>query len=87
MRTHRGAGHHLPRISEAAQAATTFFGVSIPPCYGSQFISHDLELWADANDVTLDFFRVVLPYLFKSNSISSIFSSSRIIRASAEAAA
>ncbi|PTX35799.1 putative transposase [Allosediminivita pacifica] len=28
-----------------------------PTCYGSEFISRDLDLWAYANDVTLDFSR------------------------------
>lgn len=32
-----------------------------PTCYGSEFISRDLDLWAYANDVTLDFSRPSKP--------------------------
>lgn len=32
-----------------------------PTCYGSEFISHDLDLWAYANGVTLDFSRLGKP--------------------------
>ncbi len=41
----------------AAQPAITFASASFPRCYGSEFISRDLDLWAYANDVTLDFSR------------------------------
>jgi len=41
----------------AAQAAITFQQRFFPTCYGSAFISRDLDLWAYANDVTLDFSR------------------------------
>ena len=44
-------------VLEAAQAAITLNGVSFPTCYGSEFISRDLDLWAYANNVTLDFSR------------------------------
>ncbi len=44
-------------ILEAAQAAITLNGASFPTCYGTEFISRDLDLWAYANDVTLDFSR------------------------------
>jgi putative transposase len=42
---------------EAMQAAITLKGVLFPTCDGNEFISRDLDLWAYANDVTLDFSR------------------------------
>ncbi len=42
-------------IWQTAQAAITFNGASFPTCYGSEFIFRDLDLWAYANNVTLDF--------------------------------
>ena len=48
-------------ILEAAQAAITFNGALFPTCYGSEFISRDLDLWAYANNVTLDFSRTSKP--------------------------
>lgn len=41
----------------APQAVITFNSASFPTCYGSEFISRDLDLWAYANGVTLDFSR------------------------------
>jgi putative transposase len=41
----------------APQAATTLNDAYFPTCYGGEFISRDLDLWAYANDVTLDFSR------------------------------
>ncbi len=41
----------------AALAAITYQQRMFPTCYGSEFISRDLDLWAYANDVTLDFSR------------------------------
>jgi putative transposase len=37
--------------------ATTFQQRFFPTCYGLEFISRDLDLWAYADDVTLDFSR------------------------------
>ena len=41
----------------AARAAITSNKRFFPRCYGSEFISRDIDLWAYANDVTLDFSR------------------------------
>lgn len=41
----------------APRAATTFNGDPFPTCYGTEFVSRDLDLWACANDVTLNFSR------------------------------
>ena len=35
----------------------TSLNASFPMCYGSEFISCDMDLWAYANNVTLDFSR------------------------------
>ncbi|WP_243721964.1 integrase core domain-containing protein, partial [Meridianimarinicoccus aquatilis] len=48
---------HPLRDVEAARAAITCRQRFFPACYGSEFISRDLDLWAYANDVTLDFSR------------------------------
>ena len=44
-------------ILGAARAAITSKQCFFPTCYGSEFISRDLDLWAYANDVILDFSR------------------------------
>jgi putative transposase len=41
----------------APRVAITFRQRCFPTCYGSEFISRDLDLWAYANDVILDFSR------------------------------
>ena len=41
----------------AAQVVIASQSTSFRRCYGSEFISLDLDLWAYANDVTLDFLR------------------------------
>ena len=56
MRPATGYGHTL-RYLRAARAAITSKQRFFPTCYGSEFISRDLDLWAYANDVTLDFSR------------------------------
>ncbi|OWU70633.1 integrase core domain-containing protein, partial [Phaeobacter sp. 22II1-1F12B] len=48
---------HLLRYLEAAQAIIALKPASFRRCYGSELISRDLDLWAYANDVTLDFLR------------------------------
>ena len=48
-------------IREAAQAAITFNGASFPTCYGTEFTSRDLDLWAYSKQVTLDFSRPSKP--------------------------
>jgi putative transposase len=42
---------------KAAQAAMPCTNASFPTCYGTEFLSRDLDLRAYANDVTLDFSR------------------------------
>ena len=49
-----GYGHPL-RDRETARVAITCRQRLFPTCYGSEFISRDLDLWAYANNVTLDF--------------------------------
>jgi putative transposase len=44
-------------ILEAAQAAITFNSAPFPTCYGSEFISRDLDLWAYSKLVTLELSR------------------------------
>ena len=56
LRPETGYGHTL-RYLRAARVAITLKQRSSPTCYGSEFISRDLDLWAYANDVTLDFSR------------------------------
>uniref|UniRef100_UPI002492A95A integrase core domain-containing protein n=1 Tax=Roseibium album TaxID=311410 RepID=UPI002492A95A len=48
---------HLLRNLRAAQAIIASKSTSFRRCYGSEFISRDLDLWAYANEVTLDFSR------------------------------
>jgi putative transposase len=45
------------RYLGAAQGVRVSKSASFRRCYGSEFISRDLNLWAYANDVTLDFSR------------------------------
>ena len=47
----------LLRLLRATQPAMTSVKPSFRMCYGSEFISRDLDLWAYANHVTLDFSR------------------------------
>ena len=44
-------------VADAARAAITPKQPFFPTCYGSEFVSRDLNLWAYANVVTLDFSR------------------------------
>lgn len=48
---------HPPRNLKAARLAITSQQPCFPTCYGPEFISRDLDLWACANDVTLDYSR------------------------------
>lgn len=53
-------GHDHRRRRAALRMATRAAGyvrARFPMCYGSEFISRDLDLWAYANNVTLDFSR------------------------------
>lgn len=52
------AGYGRPlRDLKASRAAITRSGQEFLTCYGSEFISRDLDLWAYARQVTLDFSR------------------------------
>ena len=52
---------HLLRYLRAAQVAIASQSASFQKCYESEFISRELDLWAYANDVTLDFSRLGKP--------------------------
>ena len=56
LRPETGYGHTL-RYLRATRVAITLKQRLFPTCYGSEFISRDLDLWAYANDVALDFSR------------------------------
>ncbi len=44
-------------IFKTVQAAITFKRASFQTCYGTEFISRELDFWTYANAVTLDFSR------------------------------
>lgn len=48
---------HLLRLIGATQLVKASCNANFRRCYGSEFISRDLDLWAYANNVTLDFSR------------------------------
>ena len=55
MNIHKYARLMSLRDMETARAAIPCRQRLFPTCYGSEFISRDLDLWAYANNVTLDF--------------------------------
>ncbi len=48
-------------LFRAPQAATTSVNADFPTCYGRKFTSRDLDLWAYAKQVTMDFLRLGKP--------------------------
>lgn len=48
---------HLLRLIRATQSVKASFSVFFRRCYGSEFISRDLDLWAYHRGVVLDFSR------------------------------